>query len=42
MLATDPLLDGFSRLPPAVQDRERGFLRNSVKGFSGYLAGPPA
>lgn len=42
MLATDPLLAGFSRLAPAVQDRERGFLRNSVKGFAGYLAGPPA
>lgn len=38
MLAVDPLLEGFSQLAPAVQDRERGFLINSVKGFAGYLA----
>jgi len=39
LLAEDPLLNGFSQLAPEVQDRERGFLRNSVKGFAGYLAG---
>ncbi len=38
LLAEDPLLRGFSQLAPAVQVRERGFLRNSVKGFAGYLA----
>jgi glyoxylase-like metal-dependent hydrolase (beta-lactamase superfamily II) len=38
MLATDPNLIGFAQLPPVVQQRERGFLRNSVKGFTGYLA----
>jgi hypothetical protein len=38
MLAEDPLLDGFSQLAPDVQERERGFLTNSVKGFAGYLA----
>lgn len=38
LLAEDPLLNGFSQLAPEVQDRERGFLRNSVKGFAGYLA----
>jgi glyoxylase-like metal-dependent hydrolase (beta-lactamase superfamily II) len=38
LLAKDPLLHGFSQLPPEVQVRERGFLRNSVKGFAGYLA----
>ncbi len=38
LLTKDPLLRGFSQLAPAVQVRERGFLRNSVKGFAGYLA----
>ena len=38
MLASDPLLQGFSELAPAVQVRERGFMINSVKGFAGYLA----
>jgi hypothetical protein len=38
LLAQDPLLDGFSQLAPEVQVRERGFLRNSVRGFAGYLA----
>ena len=38
LLAKDPLLNGFSQLAPEVQVRERGFLRNSVKGFAGYLA----
>ena len=38
VLAADPLLAGFARLTPEVQRRERGFLRNSVKGFAGYLS----
>ena len=38
MLASDPNLEGFAQLPTAVQERERGFLRNSVKGFTGHLA----
>jgi len=38
LLKADPLLHGFSQLPPEVQVRERGFLSNSVKGFAGYLA----
>jgi hypothetical protein len=38
MLANDPNLVGFRQLPPEVQQRERGFLRNSIKGFIGYLA----
>ena len=38
LLVEDPLLHGFSQLAPEVQARERGFLRNSVKGFAGYLA----
>jgi glyoxylase-like metal-dependent hydrolase (beta-lactamase superfamily II) len=38
LLEKDPLLHGFWQLAPEVQIRERGFLRNSVKGFAGYLA----
>ena len=37
MLDKDPLLKDFGGLPPEVQERERGFLLNSVKGFAGYL-----
>jgi len=37
MLRKDPNLKGFAQLAPAVQERERGFLLNSVKGFVGYL-----
>ncbi len=37
LLATDQLLSGFSRLPVDVQQRERHFLLNSIKGFWGYL-----
>ena len=37
MLHTDPLLRSFGLLPPEVQNRERGFLVNSAKGFAGYL-----
>jgi hypothetical protein len=38
MLRKDPNLKGFEQLAPEVQDRERGFLLNSVKGFAGYLS----
>ena len=38
MLRNDPNLKGFEQLAPEVQERERGFLLNSVKGFVGYLA----
>jgi len=37
LLAADPLLAGFSRLPEDVQAREKTFLTNSIKGFIGYL-----
>jgi len=37
VLVKDPLLTGFSDLPPAVQQRERIFLANSIKGYWGYL-----
>lgn len=42
LLAEDPLLRGFGQLTPAMQARERSFLRNSVKGFAGYLTSTPA
>jgi glyoxylase-like metal-dependent hydrolase (beta-lactamase superfamily II) len=35
----DPLMSGFTQFPPDVQDREKGFLLNAVKGFWGYLSG---
>lgn len=38
MLRKDPNLKGFGQLTPDVQERERGFLLNSVKGFAGYFA----
>lgn len=37
LLVEDDRLAGFSDFSPGVQRRERGFLINSVKGFSGYL-----
>ncbi len=37
VLAKDPLLSGFSDLPPAVQQRERTFIANSIRGYQGYL-----
>jgi glyoxylase-like metal-dependent hydrolase (beta-lactamase superfamily II) len=38
LLALDPLLAEFDCLAPEVQQRERGFLSNSIRGFWGYLA----
>lgn len=37
LLANDPLLAGYSDFPPDIQERERGFLLNAMKGFWGYL-----
>lgn len=37
LLALDPLLAAFEYLAPEVQQREKGFLRNSIRGFWGYL-----
>jgi hypothetical protein len=37
VLGQDPLLAGWPQLPAEVQERERGFLRNSIRGFIGYL-----
>ncbi len=38
LLENDPLLAGFTSLPTAVQERERSFIINSIKGYWGYLA----
>jgi glyoxylase-like metal-dependent hydrolase (beta-lactamase superfamily II) len=38
LLAEDPLLSTWDRLSPSVQQRERYFLKNSIRGFAGYLA----
>ena len=37
LLTEDPCLKHFSQLNPLVQEREAAFLRNSIKGFIGYL-----
>ena len=37
LVDTDPLLGGLNRMPPAVRERERGFLHNSLRGYWGYL-----
>ncbi len=37
LLETDPLLAGYAGLSASVRGRERNFLRNSVKGYLGYL-----
>jgi glyoxylase-like metal-dependent hydrolase (beta-lactamase superfamily II) len=37
LLAVDPLMAGFYGLPPDVQERENYFLKNSLRGFIGYL-----
>jgi glyoxylase-like metal-dependent hydrolase (beta-lactamase superfamily II) len=41
LLARDPLLSGFAQLPPDARERERFFLRNSIKGYWGYLRTGP-
>ena len=37
LLKEDPCLKDFSHLDPSVQEREQGFLKNSIRGFIGYL-----
>ena len=39
LLARDPLLADFGTLPMDIQAREKGFMRNSINGYWGYLAG---
>ncbi|MEE8399538.1 MAG: MBL fold metallo-hydrolase [Desulfobacterales bacterium] len=37
LLLEDPLLAGFYHLDETQRERERNFLKNSIKGFEGYL-----
>lgn len=37
LLQEDKNLAGFFALNPSAQERERGFLTNSIRGFTGYL-----
>ena len=41
LLKEDPCLAGWNRLEPAVQERERFFLLNSIRGYTGYLESFP-
>jgi hypothetical protein len=37
LIDNDPLLAGFHDLAPEVQQRERNFMLNAIKGFWGYF-----
>jgi glyoxylase-like metal-dependent hydrolase (beta-lactamase superfamily II) len=37
LIEEDPLMVTFNQLPPDVQKREQYFLKNSIKGYLGYL-----
>jgi glyoxylase-like metal-dependent hydrolase (beta-lactamase superfamily II) len=37
LIKEDPLMITFNQLPPDVQEREMYFLKNSIKGYLGYL-----
>jgi glyoxylase-like metal-dependent hydrolase (beta-lactamase superfamily II) len=37
LLEEDPLMAAFNQLTPGVKERETYFLRNSIKGYLGYL-----
>lgn len=39
LLMEDPLLEHFRDLTEDTQDREKYFIKNSIKGFLGYLEG---
>lgn len=41
LLKKDPLLGGWQRLSPETRERERFFLLNSIRGFSGYIKANP-
>jgi glyoxylase-like metal-dependent hydrolase (beta-lactamase superfamily II) len=41
LLKKDPELKAFDIMTPEVQERERYFLSNSVKGYIGFLRGDP-
>ena len=38
LISEDPCLKGLAQMDAAVQDREKGFMQNSIKGFAGYLS----
>lgn len=40
LLKKDPCLAAWNRLESAVQERERFFLHNSIRGYKGYLESP--
>jgi len=40
LLENDPCLNGFSNFNEAVKERERGFIKNAIMGFEGYLKNP--
>jgi glyoxylase-like metal-dependent hydrolase (beta-lactamase superfamily II) len=42
LLERDPFLAAWSRMQPDIKARERAFLGNSIRGFLGAFAGPPA
>jgi hypothetical protein len=37
LFEADNLLAGYADMTPRVQERERGFVYNSIRGFAGYL-----
>ena len=37
LLAEDPLVKNFDALPPVVREREAYYIRNSVRGFRGWI-----
>jgi hypothetical protein len=37
LLERDPNLRAFERMAPDIQERERFFMANSVKGFIGFF-----
>jgi glyoxylase-like metal-dependent hydrolase (beta-lactamase superfamily II) len=39
LLGEDPLLGAFERFPGPARERERYFLRNSIRGFLGWVFG---
>ena len=41
LLKEDALLASYSQMATLVQQRERGFMRNSIRGFAGYLEAEP-
>jgi hypothetical protein len=42
LLDKDPDLRAFEGMSEEDQERERFFIRNSVRGYLGYLSSPPS